>query len=432
MPDAIRTSSEVQNYRVLWGVGKRDGSMRISAKPGMAAIEASANVSAIVVQNDVVIFICVSILADHSAGELGVGNLYLRLFVSRDTRVRNCNSPEHGGVELLRLGNRIDVPGFVADFVGNTRVGVCDGKKANQQNWGDRAHAQIMSCSVLTLFRKFALGLADFPKVNNPHLSKNRLTTETQRQREKRFRLRDRFVPRSMISRHGGTMTTKEFFTELDARIAKYDLLSHPFYKAWSAGELTRENLRDYARDYFHHVVAFPEYLQEFGSRVEDDQLRRVVFVNRDDEIGTGGSRSHAELWLDFIEGMGGERAENTTALPEIVELTESFHAIAREGSSEEALAAFYAYESQVPRVAKEKARGLREMYAADEKTCGYFTLHTTADIYHSRVWRHQLGKLVEKNPQAAEKALNAGENAAKALWNALGGIEAARTARAA
>jgi pyrroloquinoline-quinone synthase len=227
-------------------------------------------------------------------------------------------------------------------------------------------------------------------------------------------------------------MTTKEFFNELDARIAKYDLLCHPFYKAWSAGELTREDLRDYARDYFHHVSAFPEYLQEFGSRVEEDQLRRVVFVNRDDEMGVDGSRPHAELWRDFIEGMGGVRAATEAALPEITELMTTFRSIASEGSPEEALAAFYAYESQVPRVAKEKARGLREMYGADEKTCGYFTLHTTADVYHSRVWRHQLGKLVEKNPQAADNALIAGENAAKALWNALDGIEAARTARAA
>ncbi len=36
-------------------------------------------------------------------------------------------------------------------------------------------------------------------------------------------------------------MTNKKFFEQMDARIAKYDLLCHPFYKAWSAGELTRE-----------------------------------------------------------------------------------------------------------------------------------------------------------------------------------------------
>ena len=228
-------------------------------------------------------------------------------------------------------------------------------------------------------------------------------------------------------------MTTNEFFEQLDGRIAKYDLLCHPFYKAWSAGELTREDLREYAREYFHHVEAFPSYLTEFGSRLADDQLRRVVLMNRDDEMGLDGSRPHSELWLDFLRGMGGERMSDGHApLPEIQELVGSFHSVAREGAPEEALAAFYAYESQVPRVAKEKARGLREMYNADGRTCGYFAVHTTADVYHSRVWRHQLAKLVQGNPAAAERALNSGEATAKALWKALDGIEAARVARTA
>jgi pyrroloquinoline-quinone synthase len=227
-------------------------------------------------------------------------------------------------------------------------------------------------------------------------------------------------------------MTDKEFFEQMDARIAKYDLLCHPFYKAWSAGELTREDLQEYGRDYFHHVAEFPEYLQEFAARVEDDQLRRAVLVNREDELGLDGVRPHPDLWLDFVQGMGGQRAGAQAPVKEITELTAWFHSMASEGAPEEALAAFYAYESQVPRVAAEKAKGLRERYSADEKTCEYFTVHTTADVYHSRIWKHQLGKIVEGNPQATEKALNAGENAAKVLWKALDGIEAARVARAA
>jgi pyrroloquinoline-quinone synthase len=101
---------------------------------------------------------------------------------------------------------------------------------------------------------------------------------------------------------------------------------------------------------------------------------------------------------------------------------------VAGESTPEEVLAAFYAYESQVPRVAKEKARGLREMYGADERATAYFTLHTTADVFHSQIWRQQLGKRLESSPQAAEQALVAAENAAKALWYALDGIEARRT----
>lgn len=226
-------------------------------------------------------------------------------------------------------------------------------------------------------------------------------------------------------------MTTQEFFVELDARIAKYDLLCHPFYKAWSAGELTREDLSAYGREYFRHVEAFPSYLDAFASRAEAGPMRRAVLANRDEETGADGSRSHAELWLDFVQGMGGER-RSSHDVTELDALTGSFQSVAREGAPEEALATFYAYESQVPRVAAEKARGLKQMYGADETTCAYFTLHTTADVYHSRVWQNQLAKVMENNPSAAARALNAGENAAKALWNALDGIEAKRVAAAA
>jgi pyrroloquinoline-quinone synthase len=227
-------------------------------------------------------------------------------------------------------------------------------------------------------------------------------------------------------------MITEEFFTELDSRIAKYDLLCHPFYKAWSAGELTREDLRNYGQNYFHHVNAFPEYLREFASRLPHGGTRRAVLANYEDEMGSHGSRPHAELWLDFVEGMGGERARSVNPVAEIDELVQRFHSTAVEGEPEEALAIFYAYESQVPRVAAEKARGLRGMYGADEKTCEYFNLHTTADVYHSRVWKQQLTNCVAGSAAAAERALNAAENGAKTLWNALDGIEAERMTRAA
>jgi pyrroloquinoline-quinone synthase len=233
-------------------------------------------------------------------------------------------------------------------------------------------------------------------------------------------------------------MNTQEFFQQLDTRIAKYDLLCHPFYKAWAAGELTRGDLRAYAQDYYHHVEAFPTYLAELGLRLEDGELRRAVLANMADEKGLADefgdpAPEHAELWLDFAEGMGSRRdLAGHKPLPEVAALTAHFHHVASEGTPEEALAAFYAYESQVPRVAQEKARGLREMYGADEKTCGYFTLHTTADVYHSKVWKQQLEKRLTANPQAAEKALAAGEAAAQALWTALDGIEARRAARTA
>ena len=233
-------------------------------------------------------------------------------------------------------------------------------------------------------------------------------------------------------------MNTAEFFEKLDACIAKYDLLCHPFYKAWSAGELTRDDLREYAQDYYHHVEAFPSYLAALGMRLDDGELRRAVLANLCDEKGVDGqpgrgSVPHSDLWLDFAEGMGSSRnLEWHNPVPEIRQLIGHFQQVASEGSPEEALAAFYTYESQVPRIAQEKERGLREMYGADDKTCGYFSLHATADIYHSRVWRKQLEKRIAAHPETADAALDAAENAARMLWKALDGIEARRTALAA
>jgi pyrroloquinoline-quinone synthase len=233
-------------------------------------------------------------------------------------------------------------------------------------------------------------------------------------------------------------MNHAEFFGQLDSCIAKYDLLCHPFYQAWAAGRLTRDDLREYAQDYYHHVEAFPTYLAELGVRLDEGELRRALLANLADEKGGEDlfgepAPAHSELWLDFAEGMGsGRNLRRHSPLPEIKRLTAFFHRVASEGTPGEALAAFYAYESQVPRVAKEKARGLKEMYGADQRSTAYFTLHTTADVHHSNVWRSQLANHLEAHPENAEKALAAAENAAKALWQGLDGVEARRVAKTA
>ena len=98
-----------------------------------------------------------------------------------------------------------------------------------------------------------------------------------------------------------------DFFSALDSRIARYNLLEHPFYQAWSKGELTRDELRAYASEYWHHVSAFPTYLSALHARLGDGTLRRTVLANLADEEGLPGGRPHSDLWMDFAAGMGAE-----------------------------------------------------------------------------------------------------------------------------
>ncbi len=227
----------------------------------------------------------------------------------------------------------------------------------------------------------------------------------------------------------------EEFFKELDARIARYDLLTHPYYRAWSAGELTRNDLREYAGEYWAHVSAFPTYLSALHASLQDAELRRTVLRNLADEEGIDapGGRPHSDLWMDFARGMGASDTEVRTRKlqPETLALIAQFRSLMTQNTAA-ALAALYAYESQVPRIAAEKAAGLRAHYGADDATCRYFTLHRTADVHHAAVWKGALADQVAAAPEHADQALTAAETAARALWTALDGIERERLARVA
>lgn len=228
--------------------------------------------------------------------------------------------------------------------------------------------------------------------------------------------------------------TDTEFFARLESRIAPYDLLTHSFYRAWTAGELTKDDLREYAAEYWHHVAAFPTYLSALHSRMEDTELRRTVLRNLMDEEGIDAAdgKPHSELWMDFAKGMGANaQSVRTRELqPETEDLIGTLHKLMQQDSAAVGLAALYAYESRVPEIAKQKAAGLCGNYGADAATCRYFTLHQTADAHHAEVWKQAINNELAHDPAAADRALDAAEATAQALWSALDGVERLRMQR--
>ncbi len=223
-------------------------------------------------------------------------------------------------------------------------------------------------------------------------------------------------------------MDINSFWSELEQRISKYDLLKHPFYTAWSRGELKKEDLCEYAVQYYPHVEAFPSYLEELEKRLpEGSTARQAIAENRQDELGSKSTSaiSHSDMWLDFAYGMGANKdlVKNTDSIPEIKQLMSQFYDYAERGKTVEALAAFYAYESQVPRISDEKAAGLRDKYGADPKACRYFAVHSVADIEHANTWRKLISHEIENDANKMQQALNSAEKTAAALWKVLDGI---------
>src|SRR5205085_7871948 len=145
----------------------------------------------------------------------------------------------------------------------------------------------------------------------------------------------------------------------IDRQIATKHLLTHPFYLAWTRGELSREALRDYAQQYYHHVAAFPTYLSAVHAKCDDQPTRKQILSNLIDE--EAGEPNHPELWLQFADSLGAGRDE--VKQPETAALIGTFRAVCGNGSTAEGLAALYAYESQIPSVSESKIEGLKKHY---------------------------------------------------------------------
>jgi pyrroloquinoline-quinone synthase len=223
-------------------------------------------------------------------------------------------------------------------------------------------------------------------------------------------------------------MTDFTTSSAIDAKVAERAMLSHPFYQAWTEGRLPIQTLRDYARQYFHHVEAFPQAVSAVHSACPDRDGRRMLAENLAEEEGIeAGKQDHATLWMMFACGLGeSEAAVKTQKLNlETQALIDTFRTLSRK-SYASGLGALYAYESQFPGVASAKIDGLIERYdVKDEETLRFFEVHKSADVEHSAVCRQLLDRLPED--QRAE-AVAAGEQLAGALWNFLSGVEANAT----
>ena len=76
------------------------------------------------------------------------------------------------------------------------------------------------------------------------------------------------------------------YLDKIDNDIADKNLLKHPFYLAWTRGELSKEALTDYAKQYYHHVAAFPTYLSAVHARCDDQATRKQLLDKAVYEIG--------------------------------------------------------------------------------------------------------------------------------------------------
>jgi pyrroloquinoline-quinone synthase len=170
----------------------------------------------------------------------------------------------------------------------------------------------------------------------------------------------------------------------INIEIEKQSLLKHPFYQMWSEGKLTANHLQGYSKEYFQLVKAVPEFVRNIHGLTNDPSLEGELAQNFKEES------DHVEAWMKFAISLGVSRDEllNHASTCKTREAVLALNTLTKL-SFEEAAAAMYAYESELPKISTSKINGLMKYYGIDNSDAtSYFEIHKEADIRHAGMWR--------------------------------------------
>jgi pyrroloquinoline-quinone synthase len=201
---------------------------------------------------------------------------------------------------------------------------------------------------------------------------------------------------------------TQRIWERIENARERWNVLRHPFYVRWSAGELRPEELARYSGQYRHAVEAIAELSDSAADAAhERPELRRHAAEERD----------HVALWDGFVEAAGGSTAD--APAPETAQCVGSW---SRGGDLLEHLVTLYAIESGQPQISETKLEGLLGAYGfTDGAATSYFRVHEARDVEHAAEARELIEELAADGDE--DRLAAVAEEAFRANWRLLDGV---------
>ena len=194
----------------------------------------------------------------------------------------------------------------------------------------------------------------------------------------------------------------------IDLARERWNVLRHPFYIRWTAGELTAEQLARYSGQYRHAVEAIARASERAADAAPGHpELREHAVEERD----------HIALWDAFVAATGGNAGAEPTA-----ETAECASAWSADGDLAALLVTLYAIESAQPEISRLKREGLVSTYGfSPGDGTRYFEVHERRDSEHAAQARQLLAQVADQADE--DRLVAAAERAYRANWRLLDGV---------